>query len=435
MTRVTTVGAALAGVFALLLFAYFAGSPGEPDAGATATAPGARQPSTHDSANAALDVDPGFIYGRVLTAAGAAYEGRLRWGGDQEAFWADYFNGTKSENPWESFAPASGRPLEIFGFRFGRQDLNLERPFMVRFGDLARIDAHLSTTVVTLKSGTAITLNRFEAGDIDDGVRVWDREHGVVDLDSRQIRTIEFLPATAPSRPSDRLHGTVRTARGGFSGFIQWNRQDGLGSDVLHGRSPQGDVHLRYDSIQSIERRSRNSALVTLRDGRDVILADTSEVGRGNRGIYVDDVRYGRVLISWEVFERVDFGPGGPSPGYDDFLPGRPLSGFVLTRDGPSLAGRIVYDFDESETTDTLDAALEGVDFTLPFGLVATILPRGAEGGASRPTVFLQTGEELQLEPTGGLAPGNAGVLIFAEDSERPEFVPWTDVARIDFDR
>ena len=47
---------------------------------------------------------------------------------------------------------------------------------------------------VTLKSGTVFTLDRFAAGDIDDGVRVWDGRRGVVDLDARRIRTIELLP-------------------------------------------------------------------------------------------------------------------------------------------------------------------------------------------------------------------------------------------------
>jgi len=35
---------------------------------------------------------------------------------------------------------------------------------------------------------------------------------------------------------------------------------------------------------------------------------------------------------------------------------GRPLTGKVITRSGRRLAGRLVYDLDESETTETLDA-------------------------------------------------------------------------------
>jgi hypothetical protein len=277
-------------------------------------------------------------------------------------------------------------------------------------------------------------LDRFAAGDIDDGVRVWDGKRGIVDLDARRIRTIEFLPTTRLGDAPGRLHGTVRTWQGNFSGFIQWDQQDGVGTDELTGRSTDGEVRLRYDAIRSIVRHSADRALVTLVDGREMVLSDTQDVGRGNRGVYVDDPRYGRVLISWDAFERVDFSAGDGKDAYGDFPPGRALTGSVTTRDGRRLAGRLVYDFDESETTETLDAALSRVDYNIPFSLITSIVPndRGAQG-IPRATVILHDGQELQLEPTGDLGPGNAGMLIFVDGRQRPEYVPWTDVARIDF--
>ena len=48
--------------------------------------------------------------------------------------------------------------------------------------------------------------------------------------------------------------------------------------------------------------------------------------------------------------------------------------------------------------------------------------------------VLLHGGEELQLERTGDLGNGNAGMLIFADGDERPEYVPWADIERIDLD-
>ena len=44
-------------------------------------------------------------------------------------------------------------------------------------------------------------------------------------------------------------------------------------------------------------------------------------------------------------------------------------------------------------------------------------------------------GEELQLERTGDLGAGNAGMLIFVDGGQRPEYVPWTDVEKVDLDR
>jgi hypothetical protein len=53
---------------------------------------------------------------------------------------------------------------------------------------------------------------------------------------------------------------------------------------------------------------------------------------------------------------------------------------------------------------------------------------------ARRATVILRDGEELQLDRTGDLAEGNAGMLIFVDGREHPDYVRWTDVEKIDFD-
>ena len=63
----------------------------------------------------------GFLFGRVTTETGTTYVGRLRFGRDEEAFWGDYFNGFKSQNPWADQPPVAGltqkrRSFTIFGF-------------------------------------------------------------------------------------------------------------------------------------------------------------------------------------------------------------------------------------------------------------------------------------------------------------------------------
>ncbi len=311
MTKATIAGGAFVTALVLLVV-FFVVRDSAPEQGVEPAA--AIPPSTP------AEDHPGFVYGRITTVDDATYEGRLRWGGDQEAFWGDYFDGAKHENPWEVHAPQARIPLEIFGFKIGGGDRpDFGRPFMTRFGDIARIEAHFGDVQVTLKSGTMFELDRFSAGDIDDGVRVWDGRRGVVDLDAREIRTIEFLPTARLVAAPGRLHGTVRTRQGDFTGFIQWDRQDCLGADELDGRAAGRERSVRYDTIRSIARRSRDSALVTLVDGREMVLSDTSEVSQRNRGISVDDGRYGRVRISWDAFERVEFSPAGSGPAYSDF--------------------------------------------------------------------------------------------------------------------
>ena len=408
--------------------------------------PAAPASTATTSETVAAEAHPSFLYGRITVDGGATYEGRLRWGRDQEAFWGDYFNGFKDENPWAVHVPPEQLrnepdPIEILGVVVARRErpIELGRSFMARFGDISRIELVGADVRVTLKSGTRFDLDWNAFNDFDDGVRVWDGLQGVVDLapamartlpgtGGGRIRTIDLLPGAGRGAIPPRLHGTVRTPQGAFSGFVQWNRNEGLGTDHLDGRTADGPLSLRFDTIRSIARHARGSSLVTRLDGGTVVLTGTAEAGRDNLGIYVDDPRYGRVLVSWRAFEHLDFSPGSAGPVYSDFPPGQPLTGVVTTRVGRRFAGRLVFDLDESETTETLDAPSKGVDYTIPFGMIASI----ALPDADRASVTLHGGEELQLERTGDLGDGNAGVLIVVVGSPHTEYVAWADVERID---
>lgn len=381
-----------------------------------------------------------LLYGRITTVDGATFEGRLRFGVTQEAFWGDYFNGSKKGNPWTAFVspgllPKERDPLRIFGFEIldRERPVDLTRLFMARLGDLARIEAVGRDVRVTLKSGTVFDLDRFEASDFDDGLRVWDLTKGRVKLDSLRIRAIDLLPCPRSGSAPERLYGTVRTRHGSFTGFVQWDREQCLGSDLLRGRTPEGERKLPFHTIRSIARHSRDSALVTLLDGRQIRLSGARNVGQDNRGVYVDDPRYGRVLVSWNAFEVLDLISGPAGPAYGDFPPGGPLTGAVTTRDGRRLAGRLVFDLDESEITETLDAPSKGVDYTIPFGLVSSIDLRS--DAAQRARITLHGGEQIELDRASDLSGKNAGMLIFVDARRQPDYIPWSGVAQIQFDR
>ncbi len=375
----------------------------------------------------------GFLYAHVTANDGSTFEGRVRFGGDEEAFWGDAFNGRKEENPWAAYAPAESlkesRPVEIFGVHFSRtREIDLTRPFVARFGDLKRIEVDANDLLVTLKSGSSVLLDRLSYDDIADGLRVWDR-NGVVDLDENQIRTIEFRATPQLDSAPARLWGTVRTQQGDVSGFVLWDRRSSLVSDELWGRSDEGRLTLSFDEIVSIERGDRERAIVTLRDGSVIEL----EVHDRYRGLAVDDKSLGRVLVSWEAVERVDFHRAGSGRAYDDFNVGRPLHGRVTSRAGYSLSGRIVYDLDESETTDTFDGSLGDVSYAIPFGSIASIQLAGVDVDAERALVTLRNDEVLELERRGDLGLRVAGTLVFTHDSASPEYIHWSDVERIDF--
>jgi hypothetical protein len=90
----------------------------------------------------------GLLYGRITTSDGAVHRGRLRWGGDQEALWGNYFNGVKKGTAWIGQLPAERVPrdrlsVEVLGINvpLWSREADLSRPFMARFGDVTRIEA------------------------------------------------------------------------------------------------------------------------------------------------------------------------------------------------------------------------------------------------------------------------------------------------------
>jgi hypothetical protein len=376
----------------------------------------------------------GFIYGRVTTETGSTFEGRLRWG-NHEAFWNDFFNSIKKDRQIPSEVKNKFRKKEkikIFGITVAvrYEDIASSRLFKARFGDIREIRVRgADKATVVVKSGTEF---RVEGGSSDIGakIQVWDRELGKVDIEWDRIETVQFLP-TPKGLEVDvhRLFGPVQTTAGGFSGFVQWDQDEGVSTDKLDGDSKDADLSIELGRIRSIERESKRSARITLLDDREFVLDGSNDVDSSNRGILVADDRYGHVLISWGEFERVDFSvPRDSGPTYASFEPGKPLEGTVTDRDGTIHRGRLVYDLDETEGWELFDGNLRDIEYSIPMAEIASVVPWSRD--SSR--VTLRNGEELELEGTADAGAGNAGVLVLTGDSEHT-YLPWDEIRRIEF--
>lgn len=395
-------------------------------------------PATSATAAPARD-SRGFLYGRITTRSGSVYEGRLRWN-KEEAFWGDFFNADKRDLPDLKYLPRKERrrpkSVEVFGIplgiHWGAEDRG-GRQFVARFGDLRRIEAGKGDdATVVFKSGARYQVSGGSNDlDADTKITVWDRGASEMRVQWKEIRTVDFLPAPAGlTVPVFRLRGTVRTDAGTFRGYIQWDKEECLSSDELDGETRDGKVSLQMGDIRSIKRRSRNSSEVVLRNGRTLVLDGTNDVDSSNRGIYVNDPRLGRMLVPWDAFRRVDFDPAGDSgPAYTDFRPGRPLFGKVTTDQG-KYRGRLVYDVDETETLETLDGQRRDVEYSIPFARIAFLLPE--KTNSSR--VVLKNGQELKLEDAADVGRDNAGLLVFERGQEKPRYISWGEVRRIDFE-
>ncbi|NNE71391.1 MAG: hypothetical protein HKN29_13660 [Rhodothermales bacterium] len=386
------------------------------------------------------DAKSGAIYGRVSTEDGTVYQGRLRWGADEEAYWGEYFNGRREGNPWAEVAPEGAlrfnEPVRLLGLSLGNIDrrVRLDRPFMARFGDIARIDTRRTEFRVTLKSGSVHDMDRFESDDLADGVQIWDESGKSVYLDEWSIRSIEFLETPVGTKAPERLYGSVTTRLGSYIGYLRWNREQGSYADSIEGSSGGRYLTVKFNDILSIERDAQDRARIALTDGDVMLIEGNTERGFAPRGVYVYDSRYGRVSAAWDEILSVRLGTVGTGPGYDDFPPGLELTGSVRTIQGEHLTGRIVYDLDESETTETLDAPLRGLDFSIPFGLIRSInLEEGQSLSSAHANVELHSGEVLQLERAGDLADSTAGVLVFEKGRTVPHHVPFSVIAELTF--
>ena len=380
----------------------------------------------------------GFIYGRVVTESGSEYEGFLRWG-TQEAFWDDLFNSEKVDLPYIDYLDddeydrlnrRNRRRISIFGLHINVEgDFLSDRQFVARFGDIERIEPLGSgEAIVYMKNGSEYDVSG-GADDVTNRVHVIDASLGEIDIRWNRIELIEFFEAPrGATPPAWRLYGTVETYEQDYVGFIQWDKEECLSTDELDGDTDDGDVSIQVGSIASIERRSSRRSLVTLRDGREFRLHGSNDVNDDNRGIMIEDERFGRVTIDWDSFDRVTFSePGASGRGYSSFAPLGELTGTVFDEDGEQHTGQIVFDLDESEGWEMLNGNINGIEFDIPFNMVVSVEP--LRGGRAR--VELVSGEVLTLEDTADVGDENAGILVLHD--RRSTYIYWDDVERIEF--
>ncbi len=389
------------------------------------------------AADAGISVE-GYIYGTVETRSGKTHTGVLRWD-DEEAFWDDLFHSAKDELPYEEYAEEPGADEEATWWeRMATTisgDLNLHqvsRSVAVRFGDLEQIRVTGGNdAVLTLRDGTEIEVSGY-ANDVGATIVVFDAKPGQVEVPWKKIDTITFSATPPDADPgSFRLRGTVSTTEGEFVGFIQWDNEESLSTDRLDGDTDDDDVSIAMGDIRSIERRDRRSSTVVLKDGTEMVLSGTNDVNDDIRGIHVEDARFGRVEIDWDEFERVIFDdPGTSGASYADYAVPSHLAGTVKMISGDWRTGRLVFDLDEQGSWEMLDGSSNNIDYTVPFSMVASIEPTRGSGSLVR----LRSGIELELEDSHDVDRDNSGVVVIPAGSGEPGYVPWREIAKIEFD-
>ncbi|MEM9895398.1 MAG: hypothetical protein AAF789_03435 [Bacteroidota bacterium] len=386
--------------------------------------------------------DEGFIYGTILTEDGDKYTGPIRWG-KEEVYWTDLFNASKEENEnldllsdeeLASLKKRDGDSYEFstsfFKISWNGGDDDFTHQFVTQFGNIRTIETRSGNDVkLILKDGTKLRLNGSGYNDIGSDIKIIDSELGQITLDWDNIEQIDF--ASTPSRLEEKfgdpLYGSVECDFGTFKGFVQWDHDERVGSDVLDGEEGDDDYEIKFGKIKSIRRRGYNRSEITLKSGRSITLEGSNDVNDDNKGIIVEVKGLGRVDIEWDEFEQVVFEEvKGSGPAYDDFNGPKLIEGKIKTRGDQTFAGQLIYDLDEAYTFELLNGINSDIKFFIPFRNINSIEPESSESSIIR----LNSGKELELEDEQDVTRRNEGVIV--KNGSNISYIPWKDIERIE---
>lgn len=383
--------------------------------------------------------DRAHLFGHVTTRDGKEYRGYFRWRGG-ELFWNERFDSNKADIHYVDQYQGDGKKsFEILGRKFsvGWGPGRSRRDLAIPFGLLSRIEPRPGDeALVALRDGTELQVE--DGSDVGGELIVVDPELGEIQIEWRNIESIQFLQATtAPGFPVSRLTGEVTTSQGSFTGYILWDQQEKLGHEELDGDVDKVSLSIAMGRIQSIERVESRASRVTLLDGRVLELSGTNDVNDENRGIVIEDPRYGSVTVRWPAFERLDLETSTTNgPTYDEMAvayneqsAGEALRGTVTRRDGTKLSGAIVYDLDKVAGWERLEGRAEDISYSVPFHLVRALEPN-TDGGA---WLTLVGGQRVELKSGRDVGEENGGVLVLLEDGSEV-LVPWSELARLELE-
>lgn len=382
--------------------------------------------------------DEALIYGKLTTIDGDSYTGQIRWG-KEEATWGDVFNGTKEENDNYRYLSRDERnSLRDDRRRGGRwsnwniswnNDFETTHEFQARFGDIAKLEIQRRSEVkLTLRNGESMYVKN-GSNDFDTEIHIMDKELGKTSFRWSRVEMIEFMdtPANLPDKMGDAMYGTVVFYGGEYTGFIEWDHDERLSTDILDGDTRDGDVKIEFGKLTSIERERGGSNIVT-KSGREMYLRGSNDVNGENRGIIVT-TDFGRIDIPWREFKKVTFKdvPKG-SASFNSYSDMGKLSGTVITTDGKTLSGNIIYDLDEEYTFEMLQGKDDDVEYIISMGNIKSISPKNYDYS----NIVLKNGTEILLGDARDVNEQNDGLLVFTNSGD-PVYVSWSDIKTITF--
>lgn len=393
-----------------------------------------------------------YIYGTVHTIDNRQISGVIRWG-KEESFWTDMFNAEKTKHEFLSLVKASDLepflerkdPESLKNFEYKVKDmgffdlwavrsaedmpLNLPRHyFSCFFGEISEMHMDVRDHVtIRLRNGEELLL-KDNSNDVNTTLYVYDESGEEHKISWEKIVKVSFseAPKNFPGLPGHPIYAKVKTVKGEFEGYIQWDHDECMSTDFLDGYSSNGaNLSLAFGDIQALTRIESGFTMCELMNGKKVKLHGSNDVNASNRGLVVKHTDYGRVLINWMSFLSLQFDePKESAPRYRDFETGI-IEAEVITSEGESHTGRLIYDMDEQWTAEILNGKDAGFDYGIPFGKVLSLEPKNY--GFTE--VVLKSGKKLLLGGSQDVTDVMPGVMVLTEDSNI--FIPREKISKI----
>ncbi|MCP4724781.1 MAG: hypothetical protein GY863_07080, partial [bacterium] len=184
-------------------------------------------------------------------------------------------------------------------------------------------------------------------------------------------------------------------------------------------------ISFMFGYMVSMERRG-SKAIVILKDGREYEL----EGDDVDESITLFDKDLGKMKVEWREMELIEF--MDEPVDFKDHAEenARPIFGTVTTRAGLDFTGFMLYDNDESLSTDILDGKDGRREFKLAFGKIRSIEPFSRKGCE----VTLWTGRKFELTGSNDVNNENRGIIVSDRNYGVAE-VEWGDIDIIEFEQ
>ncbi|HRZ77947.1 MAG TPA: hypothetical protein P5248_11305, partial [Bacteroidales bacterium] len=232
--------------------------------------------------------------------------------------WADPFGGPLWGKVETAHGTYTGRVEWDHDERVGRDALEGEsegKDLSIPFTDIRAISREGRGSVVVLTDGNTLFLSGSNDVNAENrGIIVFVPGQGAIDIPWDEFKRVTFIPETAVSASYDDfaqpapLRGKVEHVDGRiFSGEIIYDLDEAMTYETLNGRLDLSEWEIPLSSVASVRPRNFQYALVTLKNGSELLLGRMQDVSEANDGLLVFPSTGEPVYIPWEKVSQVRF--------------------------------------------------------------------------------------------------------------------------------